>query len=181
MRYLLILAAGLFLTSCATQRTCDKKFPPITRVKDSIVVTYKDSTVIKEKRVLVVKDSIRYTEAVKDSGEVSASENQTYRFKNENASVTIKVKDGKVKWNIDISAIEQKYSLRLDSVNKIVKEYKSKDSVSTYQSEIVRTITPKIPWYKKIWFAIRDYLALVGFCFLLYIALVRSVKFFFRV
>lgn len=181
MRYLLIITSALFLTSCATQKACDKKFPPETRIKDSTVVTYKDSTVIKEKRVLVVKDSIRYTEAVKDSGEVSANENQTYRFRNENASVTIKIKDGKVKWNIDISAIEQKYSTKLDSVNTIVKQYQQKDSLILSQSEVIRRDIPKEPWYIKTWYKIRDFFAFVGILLLAYIIIVNGIKIVFRV
>jgi PBP1b-binding outer membrane lipoprotein LpoB len=181
MKYLLIITSALFLTSCVSQKACDKKFPPETRVKDSTIVTYKDSTVIKEKRVLVVKDSIRYTEAVKDSGEVSANENQTYRFKNENASITIKIKDGKVKWNIDISAIEQKYSTKLDSINSVVKQYQYKDSLVQSHTEIVRKIIPKEPWYIKTWHKIRDFFALIGIFLLLYIIIVNGVKIMFRV
>jgi hypothetical protein len=117
-----------FMISCVSQKACDKKFPPETRIKDSTVVTYKDSIIEKKKVVLIVKDSVRYTEAVKDSGEMDTKENATYKFKNDKAAVTIQIKDGKVKWNIDIKATEQRFQSRKDSMASEIKIYKERDS-----------------------------------------------------
>jgi hypothetical protein len=157
-----------FMISCVSQRACDKKFPPETRIKDSVVVTYKDSVVEKKKVVLIVKDSIRYTEAVKDSGEMDTKENATYKFKNDKAAVTIQIKDGKVKWNIDIKATEQRFQSRIDSMASEIKIYKERDSLNVSHKEEVKIIQPHIPWYMKLWNGIRDWLAIIGLIFIIY-------------
>jgi hypothetical protein len=157
-----------FMISCVSQRACDKKFPPETRIKDSTVVTYKDSVVEKKRTVLVVKDSVRYTEAVKDSGEIDTKENATYKFKNDKAAVTIQIKDGKVKWNIDIKANEQRFQSRIDSMASEIKIYKERDSLNVSRKEEVKIIQPHIPWYMKLWNGIRDWLAIIGLIFIIY-------------
>jgi len=157
-----------FMISCVSQKACDKKFPPETRIKDSTVVTYKDSIIEKKKVVLVVKDSVRYTEAVKDSGEVETKENSTYKFKNDKVAVTIQVKDGKVKWNIDIKATEQRFQSRIDSMASEIKIYKERDSLNVSHKEEVKIIQPHIPWYMKLWNGVRDWLAIIGLIFIIY-------------
>jgi hypothetical protein len=167
--FILIALSLLILQSCATQKACDKKFPPSTKIKDSLVITYKDSVKVVESVKTIIKDSVRYTAAVKDSGEVSVKENSTYKFKNENAEVIIKIVDGKLKWNINLSAIENRYKSQIDSFSAQITSYKQKDSISTHSTVIVQPAKEKhTPWYLKAWGQVKDFFAWIGLIFILY-------------
>jgi len=169
MRIILIALLSLFLGSCATQKMCERKYPGTTTTKDSLVVTYKDSTIIKDSVAIITKDSIVYTAAVKDSGELSTSEDGTYKFKNENVAIKIVVKDNKVKYFVDISAIESRFSYKIKSLTSELQSYKSKDSISTHSQVIVKPAPIiKDKWYVKIWEQFKNWLAIIGACFLLY-------------
>jgi hypothetical protein len=182
MRILLILSISLFLGSCASQRLCDKRFPPETRVKDSIVIH--DSTIITEKVVTktVLKDSIVYTAAIKDSGEVDVKENQTIKFKNDKVNVVLKIKDGKLKWNIDISATESRYTSKIDSLVSELSVYKSKDSISIHDKETIKPApSESIPWYMKLYNSAKDVLAFIGLIFVIVFLGRYAVRYFFKV
>lgn len=182
MRILLILSLSLFLGSCVSQRACDKKFPPETRVKDSIVIH--DSTIITEKIVTKtnIKDSIIYTQAIKDSGEVDAKENQTIKFKNDKVNIVIKIKDGKIKYYVDISATESRYKSTIDSISSQLETYKSKDSISIHDEQAIRpAVTLKLPWYLKLWQSTKDFFALLGFGLVLAYGGRQAIKYFFKV
>ena len=168
MRTLLLLTIALIATSCATQRRCDKLFPPETRIKDSTVVTYKDSTIEKVEVKTITKDSIVYTAATKDSGEVETSENSVYKFKNDKVSIKLIIKDGKVRYFVDVSATESRYSTKIDSLSKVVEKYKSRDSVVVKDKEVVKqAVEPKTPWYLKLYGYAKDALALIGLIWLI--------------
>jgi hypothetical protein len=178
MKNLLFISfVALIATSCVTQRRCDKLFPPETRIKDSTVLTYKDSTIEKVEVKTITKDSIVYTAATKDSGEVETSENSTYKFKNDKVSIKLIIKDGKVKYFVDVSATESRYSTKIDSLSKLVEKYKSKDSLVVKGKEVVRqAVEPKIPWYTKLYGYAKDILALIGLIYLLILLFRMVVK-----
>ena len=168
-----IVGLIIFLSSCATQRRCDKLYPPETRVKDSVLV--RDSIHIKDSIVqkTIIKDSTIYTKAVKDSGEVSANENSTYRFNNGSVSVVIKIKDGKVKWNIDQQATISRFQSIIDSVSRENSIYKAKDSISNKEKETVKVIdnTEKLRWHQKLWLSVKDFFAWVGLFLVIFLGL----------
>ena len=177
MRTLLFITIALIATSCATQKRCEKLFPPETRIKDSTVVTYKDSTIEKVEVKTITKDSIVYTAATKDSGEVETSENSVYKFKNDKVSIKLIIKDGKVKYFVDVSATESRYSTKIDSLSKVVEKYKSRDSLVVKDKEVVRqAIEPKTPWYTKLYGYAKDILALIGLIWLLILLFRMVVK-----
>ena len=164
---LIIIALALVLTSCVSQKACDRKFPPSKTTRDSVVVVIKDSIVIKDSVTTKIVDSIVYTAAIKDSGELDTKENQTYRFKNGSAEVIIKIKDGKVSYKIDLSATESRYKTEITALKSQIEIYKSKDSISSH-TEVVVTPAPKIPWYMKLWNGFKDLLAWIGLLVMIY-------------
>lgn len=182
MRILLILSLSLFLGSCVSQRACDKKFPPAERVKDSIII--KDSVHIIEKvhHSLKIKDSIVYTKAIKDSGEVDAKENQTIKFKNDKVNLVIKIKDGVVKYNVDISPMESRYQSTIDSMSNELQSYKSRDSSNIHDSEKTKpTVVIKEPWYKRLWESVKNFFAYIGLIVVVIFLGRMALKFFIKV
>lgn len=178
MRYLIVLFSVLLLTSCYTQKQAINKFcKPETRIKDSVVV--RDSIHIIDSLVqkTVIKDSIVYIKAVKDSGEVSASENSTYKFNNGNVKVEIKVGDGKVKWKIDQQATISRFQSIIDSVSHENQVLKQRDSTNVKE----KIVTVKEPcegdkWYSGILEWVKNGLALIGLIWLISFLFQRVIK-----
>lgn len=182
MRTLLILSLALFLGSCVSQRACDKRFPPETKIKDSIVI--RDSVHIIEKvhHSLKIKDSIVYTQGVKDSGEVSANENQTIKIKNDKVNIVIKIKDGKVSYNVDISPMESRYQSTIDSMSNELQSYKSRDSTNIHDSEKVKpAVVIKDPWYIRIWDSVKNIFAYIGLIVVIVFLGRMALKYFIKV
>ena len=182
MRTLLILSLALFLGSCVSQRACDKKFPPTERIKDSVVI--RDSVHIIEKvhHSLKIKDSVVYTKGVKDSGELDVKENQTYKVKTGIANIALQIKDGKLKWNIDISPTESRYQSTIDSMSNELEAYKSRDSTNIHDSEKVKpavVIEPK--WYTKLWNSAKDFFAFLGLIVVVIFLGRMALKYFIKV
>ena len=182
MRTLLILSLALFLGSCASQRRCDKKFPPQTTTKDSVVI--RDSVHIIEKvhHSLKIKDSVVYTKGVKDSGELDVKENQTIKIKNDKVNIVIKIKDGIVKYNVDISPMESRYQSTIDSMSNELQSYKSKDSISTHDSEKVKpAVVIKDPWYIRLWDSVKNIFAYIGLIVVVIFIGRMALKYFIKV
>lgn len=182
MRLLAIALLLLSLGSCVSQRACEKKFPGTTTTKDSVVI--KDSVHVIEKveTKTIVKDSIVYTAAVKDSGEFVTSENGVYKFKNDKVSIKLVVKDGKVKYFVDISATESRYNSRIDSLTSELQTYKSRDSISTHSQETIKPApSEKVKWYNKLLESAKNILAFIGLIFTLYFAGKAGIRYFFKV
>jgi hypothetical protein len=99
---------------------------------------------------------------------MDTKENATYKFKNDKAAVTIQIKDGKVKWTIDVKATEQRYKSIIDSAISDLRSYKEKDNLNVSHKEEVKIIQPHIPWYMKLWNGVRDWLAIIGLIFIIY-------------
>lgn len=182
MRTLLILSLALFLGSCASQRRCDKKYPPQTTTKDSVVI--RDSVHIIEKvhHSLKIKDSVVYTKGVKDSGELDVKENQTIKFKNDKVNLVIKIKDGKVSYNVDISPMESRYQSTIDSMSNELQSYKSKDSTNIHDSEKVKpAVVIKDPWYIRLWDSVKNIFAYIGLIVVVIFLGRMALKYFIKV
>ncbi len=182
MRTLLILSLALFLGSCASQRRCEKKYPPQTTTKDSVVI--RDSVHIIEKvhHSLKIKDSVVYTKGVKDSGEVSAKENSTYKLKNDKVNLVIKIKDGIVSWNIDLSPTTSVYQSIIDSISNELQSYKSKDSTNIHDSEKVKpAVVIKYPWYIRLWDSVKNIFAYIGLIVVVIFLGRMALKYFIKV
>ncbi len=182
MRTLLILSLALFLGSCASQRRCDKKFPPQTTTKDSVVI--RDSVHIIEKvhHSLKIKDSVVYTKGVKDSGELDVKENQTIKIKNDKVNIVIKIKDGIVKYNVDISPTESRYQSIIDSISNELQSYKSKDSSNIHDSEKVKpAVVIKYPWYTRLWDSVKNIFAYIGLIVVVIFLGRMALKYFIKV
>lgn len=182
MRTLLILSLALFLGSCASQRRCDKKFPPQTTTKDSVVI--RDSIHIIEKvhHSLKIKDSVVYTKGVKDSGELDVKENQTIKIKNDKANILIKIKDGIVSWNIDLSPTTSVYQSTIDSMSNELQSYKSRDSTNIHDSEKVKpAVVIKDPWYIRLWDSVKNIFAYIGLIVVVIFLGRMALKYFIKV
>jgi hypothetical protein len=182
MRNLIIALLFLSVTSCVTSKRCNEKYPAEVRIKDSIVI--KDSTIITEKIVTKtnVKDSIVYTQAVKDSGEVDASENQTIKYKNDKVEVKIVVKDKIVKYYVDISATESRYQSRIDSISRELETYKYKDSTSIHSEQAIRpAVVLKLPWHTRLWQSTKDFFAFLGLLVVVIFLGRMAIRYFFKV
>lgn len=172
----IIAFLAIFATSCATQKRCEKLYPAQTKVKDSVVVSYKDSVIYKTETKTVIKDSIVYTPALVDSGEIDIkpSKRESFRFKNDKVSVIITIDSNKIKWNVNISAIENRFMSKIDSLNKVIEVYKEKDSLKVSEKESIRVVEKeekKLGFFGKIHKVLNDYalrilLFLVGFLIL---------------
>jgi hypothetical protein len=177
MKYIITIAGiVIFLSSCATQKRCERLYPATTRIKDSVIV--RDSTHIIDSIVqkTVTKDSVIYIKAVKDSGEVSASENHTYRFNNGSVSVVIKIKDGKVKWNIDQQATISRFQSIIDSVSRENSIYKAKDSINSHKIETIKDKPiERKKWYAGILEWIKNGLAIIGFIWLIVFIFTKAI------
>jgi len=164
MKKLILLAIIAIITtsSCVTQKRCNTKFPNAsTIINDSNSIVIKDSIVVRDSVVVSVKDSIVYTAAVKDSGTIDASQNHTYKFKSDKANVTIKIKDGKVSYVIDISATESRYNTTIKDLKSELEIFRSRDSISSSTVVIVKQ-SPIVRWYMSLWYSIRDFFAWLG-------------------
>ena len=182
MRTLLILSLALFLGSCVSQRACDKKFPPTERIKDSVVI--RDSVHIIEKvhHSLKIKDSVVYTQGIKDSGELDVKENQTYKVKTGIANIALQIKDGKLKWNIDISPTESRYQSTIDSMSNELEAYKSRDSTNIHDSEKVKpAVVIKYPWYIRLWDSVKNIFAYIGLIVVVIFLGRMALKYFIKV
>ena len=87
-----IVALFFALTSCVTQKACDKKFPPQTReiinIKDSTVI--KDSIRVQIKDSTVIKDSIVYKAPSEGSTEFEDKGGDfTHTFKQDGNGFTV--------------------------------------------------------------------------------------------
>jgi len=158
---LLAIIAIITTSSCVTQKRCNTKFPNASTTNDSNSIVIKDSIVIRDSVVVSVKDSIVYTAAVKDSGTIDASQNHTYKFKSDKANVTIKIKDGKVSYVIDISATESRYNTTIKDLKSELEVFRSRDSISSSTVVIVKP-APIVRWYMSLWYSIRDFFAWLG-------------------
>lgn len=62
-----LLAAIVLLTSCATQKRCNKLYPPQIIVKDSFIQVVKDSIIIKDSLITIPGQTITLTEYFRDT------------------------------------------------------------------------------------------------------------------
>ena len=174
MKYLIILASILSLTSCYTKRQALNKFcKPETRIIDSVVTRDSTNIIDSVRYVTVKKDSVVYTKAVKDSGEVDVKEGGTYKFNNGVVQVQISIKDGKAKWKVNVASTESRYIHQIDSMTKVIDTYKQKDSSSVKETEITKVVdnTKKLRWYEKVWLEIKDFFSWIGLILTLFLIL----------
>ena len=162
----MVLAAIAFLSSCVTQKRCDKKFPPSTR--DSIVI--KDSVVIKEKDSVVISyhDSTIITEGISGEDSLPCSENTTTKIVRGGDTFIIKVKDGKVHFKYDLKGTISRFSKKgIDRSS--VKETTEKSSKAEVHEKTIVRVQQYIPLWVKI-------LAYIGAATILFIIIKLSSK-----
>lgn len=146
----LIVILVLFASSCVTQDKCIKKFPP--SKTDSVSITYKDSTIYRDsvRWEVKVKDSIVITPGVKDTGSMPCNENGSYKIKTANADISIKTKNGRAYWDIDISKTESRFNSIISEKDRIISDLRVSSVVSKQAStSVVVSVVTYVPWYIK--------------------------------
>ena len=163
---IMILAAIAFLSSCATQKRCDRRFPPSTR--DSVVI--KDSIVIKEKDSVVISyhDSTIVTEGVAGQDSIPCNENSKTKIVRGGDTFIIEVKDGKVHLKYDLKGTISRYSKKEVDRSQVKETTKDKSKAEFHEKTIVR-VQQYIPLWVKI-------LAWIGAIASLYIIVKLSSK-----
>lgn len=144
MRYIFIL---LLLSSCVTKQACEKKFPPETRIKDSIVV--KDSLVIKDSIVIKTKDSIVIVEGVSGSDSIPCNENSKTTVRRNGDVFTIKVRNGKVYFDYDLKGTTSRFQELITQKDFEINKLSVMQKNSEETKVVVSTVT-YIPWWVKV-------------------------------
>jgi hypothetical protein len=163
---IMILVAIAFLSSCATQRRCDKKFPPSTR--DSVVI--KDSIVIKEKDSVVISyhDSTIIKEGVSGEDSIPCNENVKTKIVRGGDTFIIEVKDGKINFKYNLEGTISRFSKTEVDRSKIKETTKEKSKAEVHEKTIVR-VQQYIPLWVKI-------LAWIGALAILYVIVKLSSR-----
>jgi hypothetical protein len=180
MKFVLVLFSLLLLGSCVTQQNCNKKFPPASNIKDSVVV--RDSFVIKTIVKETIKDSIRIKDStvvvqgVSGEDSIPCNENSTTIIRRGEDVFRIQIKEGKVFLSYDLKGTQSRYQSIIQNKDKEYKEaiesFKA-TSVNASHSEVKVVVSEisYIPW----WVKILAWIGAIGIFWLAFKKLINSI------
>jgi hypothetical protein len=160
----------LTLTSCVTEKACNKKFPQIFTIRDSVII--KDSVSLLVNNVVEVKQKDSIVIVKRQSGETEFKDrgddfNQTFTVGGN--KFYISRTNGIVKFSYDlegyISQFKDKEKTYLSEIKNLQKRYSElKSSKQEVRVSVIKHI-PKWIWYliaflsiPWVWYIIRNYL-----------------------
>lgn len=158
-RFITIILLLIITQSCVTQKNCDKKFPPATNIKDSVVV--RDSVVIKTIVKETIKDSVRIKDStvvvqgVSGEDSIPCNENSTTIIRRGEDIFRIQIKQGKVFFNYDLKGTQSRYQSIIQSKDREYKEnlerFKASNvNASHSETKVVISEVMYIPLWVKI-------------------------------
>lgn len=147
MKKLIAILSIFTIFSCSTIKP-QPKIEVKTITKDSLVLH--DSTVIKT----IIRDSVAIIPGVKGKDSLPCNQNQSYVIKRGNDSFKIKIKDGIVYFDYDISSTINEYKSQIDSLTKSNSTIQKDSSDNSTTITLPPIETKYVPWWVKMlaWF-----------------------------
>lgn len=143
------------LVSCVTQKACDKKFPPQTRE----IITYKDSTIIKDSIRVQIKDSLKIKDSIVYK---SPSEGETefedtgkdfkHTFKEDGNQFTVIRSNGRFKLTYKLTGTISRFN-SIEKTKDIeilqLKKELQKSKENKQKTDVIVKVVTIYPWWLK--------------------------------